>query len=202
MTITDRPLFAVICTSRPRNFPVGMPATVRRNPRPRRPREGRFPVRSRPSARAWLKSRSSITTARAPCCFAVAMRALTAARSRPSRVVGGQPGQLQRDRDRGAQHVAVRRDDRDGQVGGVDVDRHHRVSPQFLQRRRRGRGGLPAGVQVPAPGCRVTADVVPDRPGGGLRGDLVPPVGEGDRARQPVPPVRPVRQVRQRQRGA
>ena len=38
--MTDRPALAVICTSRPRSFPVGMPATVRRNVRPRFPREG------------------------------------------------------------------------------------------------------------------------------------------------------------------
>ena len=48
------------------------------------------------------------------------------------------------------------------------------------------------------PRCRVVADVVADRAGGRLGGDLVAPVGEPHRARQPVPAVRPVRQVRQR----
>ena len=86
-----RPAFAVICVRRSLNRAVGMPATSRRNPRPRLPREGRVPVRSRPSARPCSKSRSSITTARAPCAFAVAMRRVTAARSRPSRVAAGSP---------------------------------------------------------------------------------------------------------------
>ena len=66
--------------------------------------------------------------------------------------------------------------------------------PQVLQRRGGGGRGLPAGVQVPAARCRVEADVVADRAGGGLGGHLVPAVGELDRARQPVPAVRPVRQ--------
>jgi len=44
-----------------------------------------------PSARVAAKSRSSITTAHAPCCLAVAMRVVTAARSRPSRAVAGRP---------------------------------------------------------------------------------------------------------------
>ena len=56
---------------------------------------------------------------------------------------GGQPGQVQADGGQGTQDVTVGRDDRDGQVPGVDVDRHHRVPPQFLQGRRRCRGGLP-----------------------------------------------------------
>ena len=72
-------------------FPAGMPATARRNPRPRLPREGLVPWRSRPSARASAKSRSSITIARAPCRAAVAMMVLIAARSRPSRVAAGSP---------------------------------------------------------------------------------------------------------------
>jgi hypothetical protein len=91
VTITCRPALAAIWTSRSRNLAVGMPATARRNPRPLLPREGRLPWRSRPSARAPAKSRSSITTAWAPCSFAVAMRLLIAARSRPSRVAEGSP---------------------------------------------------------------------------------------------------------------
>ena len=58
--------------------------------------------------------------------------------------------------------------------------------------------GAPGRVEVPAVPCRVVADVVADRAGGRLGGDLIAPVGELHRARQPVPAVRPVRQVRQR----
>jgi hypothetical protein len=43
-----------------------MPVTIRRNARPRRPREGRVPAHSRPSARAAAKFRFSITIARDP----------------------------------------------------------------------------------------------------------------------------------------
>jgi hypothetical protein len=91
MTITDSPALLAIWTRRSRNFPVGMPETARRKFLPRLPREGRRPARSRPSARASAKSRSSITIARAPCCRAAAMRLLIAARSRPSRVAVGSP---------------------------------------------------------------------------------------------------------------
>jgi hypothetical protein len=89
--MTCRPALAVIWVSRSRSFPVGMPEIMRRNARPRFPRDGRFPWRSRPSVLAPVKSRSSITIARAPCSFAVAMRVLMAARSRPSRVAAGSP---------------------------------------------------------------------------------------------------------------
>ena len=42
---------------------------------------------------------------------------------------GGLPGQLQRHREREAEHVPVGRDDSDRQVAGVQVDGHHRVAP-------------------------------------------------------------------------
>jgi hypothetical protein len=90
-TTTARLVLAVICTSRSLNRAVGMPATSRRNRRPRLPREGLFPVFSRPSARASAKPGSSMTTARAPWSRAVAIRADTAARTRPSRWEAGSP---------------------------------------------------------------------------------------------------------------
>jgi hypothetical protein len=111
---------------------------------------------------------------------------------------GGQPGQVQRHRERGAGHVAVRGHDRDRQVPDIDVDRDNRMVPELLQRRDRAGGGLPARVDVPAAGRGAERDVVPDGAGGGLGGDLVTPVGELHAARQAVPAVRPVRQPRQR----
>jgi hypothetical protein len=108
---------------------------------------------------------------------------------------GGQAGQAERDRAGGARHVPVRGDHRDGQVAGVHVDRHDRVVPELVQCRRRGTGGLPAGIEVPPPGCGAVGEVVPDSAGGGLGGGLVAPVGERYRARQAVSSVRPVRQV-------
>ena len=57
---------------------------------------------------------------------------------------GGQPGQVQRHRERRACHVPVSCHDGDGEVAGVDVDRHHRMRPQFARRRGRpGISGLP-----------------------------------------------------------
>ena len=41
--MTDRPALLAIWTSRSRKRAVGMPATARRKPLPRLPREGRFP---------------------------------------------------------------------------------------------------------------------------------------------------------------
>ncbi len=90
-TMTGRPALLAIWTSRSRKRAVGMPATARRKPLPRLPREGRFPRRSRPSARALAKSRSSMTMARVPQASTVAMRLLMAARRCPSRMVAGNP---------------------------------------------------------------------------------------------------------------
>src|SRR5260370_274347 len=95
---------------------------------------------------------------------------------------GRQPGQGKGNGGRGAQDVAVWRDDGGGEVTVVDVDSHHRVGPQLIQGRREGRGGRPRRVDVPAAAGRVTADVVADRAAGGLGGDLVAAVGERDRA--------------------
>ena len=101
---------------------------------------------------------------------------------------GGQPGQVQRHRERHAHDVPVRRHDRDREVPGVDVDRQHRIRPQLIRRRdRAGSSALPRRVEVPAPGRRVDRDVIADGTGGGLGGDLIAPVGELHRARQPVP---------------
>ena len=139
-----------------------------------------------------------MTTARAPACLATAMSRDTAARTRPSRAVAGSPASSR------------------GMVNGVPVTFPSGAStatarwpaftstattgsrPQDVQRRDRPRRRLPRRVGVPAAPHRVKGDVVPHRPGGGLRGHLVAPVLEPDRARQPVAPVRPVRQVRER----
>jgi hypothetical protein len=45
---------------------------------------------------------------------------------------GGQPGQVQADGRGGAEDVPVGRDDRDREMAGVDVDRHHRARPQLV----------------------------------------------------------------------
>ena len=89
MTMTDTPALQAIWVILSRRRAVGMLETARRNSRPRLPREGRVPARSRPSARASAKSRSSITIAWAPWSLATAMMPLIAARSRPSRVLVG-----------------------------------------------------------------------------------------------------------------
>ena len=196
----DRPALAVICTSRPRNLAVGMPETVRRNPRPRFPREGRLPVRSRPSARAvgevaGPRSRWPARRARR----AVAMRVLTALRSRPSRVAAGSPARSSgtvngtpRTFPSGATTATAR-------CPALTSTASTGIRPQLAQRRgRAGSSGLPRRVEVPAPGRRVDRDVVADGPGGGLGGDLVAPVGELHRARQPVPAEGPVPQVGER----
>ena len=135
--------------------------------------------------------------ARAPCSAGGGDEAADRVAEPPVPRGGGQPGQVQRHRERHAEDVPVGRDDGDGQVAGVEVDGHDRVRPQFAQRRGRAGGRLPArpGTSGRTPG---PADVVADGPGGGLGGDLVAPVGEPDRARQPVPAVRPVRQTGER----
>jgi hypothetical protein len=56
---------------------------------------------------------------------------------------GGPPGQVQRHRERHAEHVPVRCDDGDGQVAGVQVDGDDREPPQFGQRRDGTGGGPP-----------------------------------------------------------
>jgi hypothetical protein len=56
---------------------------------------------------------------------------------------GGPPGQLQRHRERHAEHVPVGCDDGDGQVPGVQVDGDDREPPQLPQRGDRAEGGLP-----------------------------------------------------------
>jgi hypothetical protein len=56
----------------------------------------------------------------------------------------------------------------------------------------------PGGIQVPAIPLGLVADVVADRTGGDLRRPRFGPVGEPDRAGQPVATVRPVGQIPQR----
>ena len=79
MIAMPRPLAMPV--SRVRNFPVGMPATVRRNRFPRCPR----PRVSRPVERASAKSKFSTTIAGQFCWWAKSSRLLMAARTRPSR---------------------------------------------------------------------------------------------------------------------
>jgi hypothetical protein len=67
-------------------------------------------------------------------------------------------------------------------VAVVDVDGYHRVPLEFVHGRRGGRWDRPGGVDVPAPARQVVADVVADRAGGGLGGDLITPVRELDTA--------------------
>jgi hypothetical protein len=55
----------------------------------------------------------------------------------------GQADQVEGDGDRDAEDIAVRADDGDGQVPGVDVDGHHRGLSQLAQWRRRLRGRAP-----------------------------------------------------------
>ena len=130
------------------------------------------------------------------------MTAEMAARSRPSRCAGRQPGKGQQDGHRRPGRVPVRGNRPHGQVPMVQVDRQHRVRPQLIQAPR-GRGrGLPRCVHIPPAPHRVTADVITDRPGGRLGGDLAAPVAEPDRGRQPVAAARPVRQMRRAGRAA
>ena len=71
---------------------------------------------------------------------------------------GGQPGQVQRHRERDAGHVPVGCDDGDSEVPGVHVDRHHRVRPQFAQRRDGGGAGPSTtrpGTSARMPGRRL-----------------------------------------------
>ena len=70
---------------------------------------------------------------------------------------GGQPGQLQRHRERQAEHIPVGRDHSDPKVAGVQVDGHHRVAPQFRQRRD-GTGAVfhdPSRYQRPEAGSQL-----------------------------------------------
>ena len=94
---------------------------------------------------------------------------------------GRQPGQIQPDSDRRSDRVSVRADDPPGEMILVDVDRQHRPGPQIIESCAGTGIALPGGVEIPAPLVRVEADVVPDSAGGGLGGDLVPAVSEGDR---------------------
>jgi hypothetical protein len=80
-------------------------------------------------------------------------------------------------------------------MGGVQVDRHHRLAAELLELDRRLREGLPGGVQIPAVLARVVGDVVADRAGASLGGDLLAPVGKPDLA-DPVSAVVGVGQMR------
>ena len=198
MTMTDSPALAAIWTSRSRSFPVGMPETARRKSRPRRAAGG-------PAARPFASFGAGFGEVEVlddDGAGAAGLRGGDQGADGGAQVPvaggGRQPGQVQADGGRGAEDVAVRRDDGGGEVAVVDVDRHHRACPQLVQGRRGGRGGLPGRVEVPAAAGRVVADVVADRAAGRLGGDLIAAVGEPDRARQPVAAVRPVRQMGQR----
>ena len=124
------------------------------SPRPRLPREGRLPWRSRPSARASAKSRFSITIARAPCSLAVAMRALMAARSRPSRVAAGSPARSSGRVDgvpRTLPSAAMTATARCPALTSTATTGGAAGPPGT----GRAGGGLPRRVEVPAVPCRV-----------------------------------------------
>jgi hypothetical protein len=171
-----------------------MPATVRRNRLPRWPR----PKVSRPSARASAKSRSSIAITRQPWALARAMSWLTAARSRPSRVV--------------AQASSRSRGIVCGLPNGLPAGSSTTQSkwPALRSTATRGKpassavvgtgrhGWVQEASRYPAIPLGLVADVVADRTGGDLRRPRFGPVGEPDRAGQPVATVRPVGQIPQR----
>ena len=92
------------------------------------------------------------------------------------------PGQVQANDRRGAEDVAVRRDDGGGEVADVDVDGHHGMPAELVQGRDVRRGHPPRGRDIPAAAGRIAGDVIADRAAGRLRGDLIAPVGELDRA--------------------
>ena len=131
-----RPALALICTSRSRNLAVGMPETARRNPRPRRPRTG-WPG----SLAAFGACPGKVEVLDHNCPRALFPRGGDDGADRvaepPVPRGGGQPGQVQRHRERRACHVPVSCHDGDGEVAGVDVDRHDRMRPEFAQRRGR-----------------------------------------------------------------
>ena len=200
MTMTDRPALAAIWTSRSRSFPVGMAADgapeVPAAPAARGPAAGPFP-----SFGAGFGEVEVLDDDRAG---AAGLRSGDQGADGGAQVPvaggGRQPGQVQADGGRGTQDVAVRRDDRSGEVAVIDVDSHHRARPQLVQGLRGARGGLPRGVDVPAASRRVVADVVADGAAGRLGGNLIAPVAERDWGRQPVAAVRPVRQTSERGR--
>ena len=176
----------------------GCPRSCRRNPRPRFPCEGRLPVRSRPSVRASVKSRSSITMARAPASLAVAIMREMAARTRPSRAVASNPASgsgivngAPATFPSGATTATPR----------CPLFTSTAITGAAVGHRAPGGSWLWAFHEAsacPATPRRVIGDVIADSAGRGLRGNLITPVGEPDGARQPVAAVGPVRQVRQR----
>jgi hypothetical protein len=197
MTITCSPALAAIWTSRSRNFPVGMPETARRKSRP--------PAAGGPAAGPFASFGAGFGEVEVLDDDGAGAAGLRggdqgADRSAQTPVAGGgrQPGQAEGNGSRGTENVAVRRDDRGGEVTVVDVDSHHRVGPQLAQGRDGRRDPLPGRVQIPATAGRVAADVVADGAAGGLGGDLIAAVGERDRAGQPVAAVRPVREMGER----
>jgi hypothetical protein len=200
--ITCSPALAVIWTRRSRNRAVGRPATTARNLLPRTPLDGRRPARSRPRSRASAKSRFSLAIAWQPCSRATVIRAVMAVRIRPSRCGAGRPASARGTVTGGAGGVAVGGDGPPGEVPVVQVHGQHRPGAQFPGRGNGPGGCPPARVQVPAAPAGIIGDVIPHRAGGSLGRYLVAAVGELNPARQPVPAVRPVRQVRERARGA
>ena len=110
-----------------------------------------------------------------------------------------QPGQVEGDRHRGTHRVARGVDDGCCQVSGVEVDGDHRGGSQLGQgERRRLRGRLPRGVEIPAILAGVVCDVVAERPRGCLGGHLGTPVGETHQDTEPVAAVGTVGQMSQR----
>ena len=139
----------------PAELPGAMPATARRNVRPRFPREGLLPCRSRPLARASAKSRSSITDRPAPRPPGDGDDGADRGPQPPVPRRGGPPGQLQPHRERGPERRSRRVPRPRPRVPRVHVHGHDRVLPAFLQRRDR-RGAVfhdpRRGTTAPKPG--------------------------------------------------
>src|SRR3989442_11715812 len=143
--MTVSPWLAAICERRWRNFPVGMPATSPRNPRPRLPLEGRLPVCSRPWLRASAKSRFSITTA--------ALRLLGDAEQLrdglaqvPVTGAGGQVSDLEGGREGTADGIAGGVHHHRCEPAGVHVDRHDGGGPEVFEAGRGDDRQLPGGI--------------------------------------------------------
>jgi hypothetical protein len=111
----------------------------------------------------------------------------------PSR--GRQAIQHQRDVGRRPDRVAAVVDLPAGQMPGVQIHGQDSTGQRRLQRRHRHLTGRPRRCGIPPIPVRVIAQVIPDRAGDRLRRPLVGPVGEPDRAGQPVVAMRPVGQV-------
>ncbi len=128
--MTATPRRAAIAVRRPRNFAVGIPATVRRNPFPRLPR----PIVSRPSARVGkveaLDDHRAAPRMRRDIEQGGDRRADPAITPRCRQTCGGH-----RDRDRSPDRIPRPVEHTAGEVIGVQVDTEHRAGAQLFDRR-------------------------------------------------------------------